>query len=118
MKREGNPVVSITTALLLGIAVALSAQADEAHDHDRARQALDDGEILPLRAILERVERVAPGQIMEVELDRQDRRWIYEIKVLRPGGSLVRLKLDARDGTVLESKRHDAKGRRRFGENP
>ncbi len=73
----------------------------ENHDHDRARAAVAAGEVLPLRTILERVEREYPGQTMEVELDRKDGRWIYEIKQLRTGGELVKLKIDARDGTVL-----------------
>ena len=71
------------------------------HDHDRARQALEAGEVLPLRTIIERVERDYPGQIVEVELDREHGRWEYEIKLLQRGGSLLKLKVDARDGTVL-----------------
>jgi uncharacterized membrane protein YkoI len=39
-------------------------------DHDRARQAVEAGEVLPLRTILERVERDYPGQVVEVELER------------------------------------------------
>ncbi len=39
-------------------------------DHDRARQALEAGEVLPLRTILDRVEREYPGQVLEVELER------------------------------------------------
>ncbi|MBI4984889.1 MAG: PepSY domain-containing protein [Rhodocyclales bacterium] len=103
-------------ALLLGLAAALPARADDARDHDRARQALEQGEILPLRTILESVERDTPGQIMEVELDRDEGRWIYEIKVLRTGGSLVKLSIDARSGTVLGSRERAAKGAPRAGE--
>jgi uncharacterized membrane protein YkoI len=113
-----NPLVSFSVALLLGIASSLPAQAGGAYDHDRARQALEAGEILPLRAILDRVERDTPGQIMEVELDRKDGRWIYEIKVLRTGGSLTKLKVDAADGAVLGSEARGAKGERRPGGNP
>lgn len=77
-------------------------------DHDRARRALEAGEILPLRAILDRVEREYPGQVIDVELER-DRvngaeHWIYEVKILRSGGSLVKLKVDARDGTIIRRK--------------
>jgi len=92
---------ALCSALLLALLGAGASQAGDAHDHDRARQALESGEIVPLRTILERVERDYPGQIMEVELEREDARWRYEIKVLRPGGSLVKLVFDARDGTQL-----------------
>jgi uncharacterized membrane protein YkoI len=104
--------------LLLGVGGAMTARAGDAHDHDRARQALESGEILPLPAILDRVERSTPGQIMEVELDREGERWVYEIKVLRKGGSLVKLKLDARNGTALESSKQNSKGQHRSREHP
>ena len=85
-----------------------AAMAGDDHDHDRARQALEAGEVLPLRSILERVERDYPGQVVDVELERehkdQQERWVYEVKVLRTGGALIKLKVDARDGTVISRK--------------
>lgn len=88
--------------------VSAPSAADDAHDHDRARQALEAGEVLPLRTILERVEREYPGQVIDVELEHKrrhgDERWVYEIKLLRSGGSLIKLKVDARDGTVIDAK--------------
>ena len=96
------------------------ASAIASEDHDRARKALEAGEVLPLRTILERVEREFPGQVVDVELERRHERanaggagrWIYEIKLLRTNGALVKLKLDARDGTLINQKgrdrRHDA----------
>lgn len=92
-------------AVLLACGSATSSAGD---DHDRARQALEAGEVLPLRTILERVEREYPGQVIDVELEREHGnkldRWVYEVKVLRSGGSLVKLKVDARDGTILQGK--------------
>ncbi|MDP2367309.1 PepSY domain-containing protein [Rhodoferax sp.] len=93
-----------------------SATSMASEDHDRARKALEAGEVLPLRTILERVEREHAGQVIDVELEREREggggRWIYEIKLLRTGGALVKLKLDARDGTLISRKgqerRHDA----------
>jgi uncharacterized membrane protein YkoI len=102
----------------LTICLALLAGSGAAHadqeDHERARKALEAGEVLPLKTILERVERAYPGQVMDVELEREHEnrgeRWIYKVKVLRTGGALVKLKVDARDGTLLGSKpsRHPA----------
>ena len=92
---------ALSAALLLALLGAGAGQAGDGHDHDRARRALESGEIVPLRTILERVERDYPGQIMEVELEREDARWIYEIKLLRTGGALVKLEIDARDGKLL-----------------
>lgn len=93
-------------ALLLAFASG-TGMADNARDHDRARQALEAGEVLPLRTILERVEREYPGQVIDVELEREHEdksgleRWVYRIKLLRSGGALIKLKVDARDGAIV-----------------
>jgi uncharacterized membrane protein YkoI len=104
---------ALSAALLLALLGAGASQAADEHDHDRARRALESGEIVPLRTILERVERDYPGQIMEVELEREDARWLYEIKVLRTGGSLVKLTFDARDGAQIRIKGPKNKNGRR-----
>ncbi len=88
-----------------------AGHAREERDHDRARKAVAAGEVLPLRVIVERVEHTHPGQIMEVELERKGVVWVYEIKLLRKGGALVKLKIDARDGTLLDIKERDDKRR-------
>lgn len=102
------------TSLVLASSLAISnvhvARAAGPHDHDRARKAVEAGEMLPLKSVLERVERDYPGQVMEVELERENDRWLYEIKVLRRGGALLKLKVDARDGTVLGKKERSKAG--------
>jgi uncharacterized membrane protein YkoI len=89
--------------------VAGLCQADT--DHDRARRALEAGEILPLATVLQRVERDHVGQVLDVELERENdgpiARWVYKIKLLRPGGVLVKLKIDGRDGSMLHQKSKD-----------
>ncbi len=60
--------------------------------------------MLSLRTILERVNREYPGQVIDVELEhgyeKSRELWIYKVKVLRPGGYLVKLKVDARNGAI------------------
>jgi hypothetical protein len=97
----------------VGVAVVLTglnglpAWADS--DHDRARQAVQSGQVLPLPlpAVLEQLAREVPGQVLEVELERDDGRWIYEIKLLQTGGQLVKLKVDAQTAQVLRRKSRD-----------
>jgi uncharacterized membrane protein YkoI len=108
--------MALSAALLLALTGVGASRAGAVQDHDRARQALEAGEILPLRTILERVERDHPGQIMEVELERKDTGWFYEIKLLRAGGALVKLRIDARDGKVIDSKSRNGKTIMRQGE--
>lgn len=100
-----------TMALALGTAFLAGGAAAAGNDHDRARKAVEAGEVLPLRTILDRVERTHPGQVIDVELEREHEdgreRWIYEIKLLRSDGALIKLKVDARDGNLLGSKRKE-----------
>ncbi len=100
------PLLRVLLGTLLGMCVSTASLADQ--DHDRARKALEAGEVLPLRAILERVERDHPGQVIDVDLEKEHKgeiqRWIYEIKLVRPGGALVKLKINARDGSLLSEK--------------
>lgn len=87
------------------------AKADDTADHERARTALEAGELMPLRGIIDIVERDHPGRILEVELEREDGRWLYEIKLLRDDGRMLKLKLDGRDGRVLSRRGRDASHR-------
>jgi uncharacterized membrane protein YkoI len=87
--------------------IASSGWVGASDDHDRARQALERGEIMPLRAVLDRVEADYPGEVIEVELEREEGRWRYEVKLLRAGGALIELDIDAHDGTVLGMKGRD-----------
>ena len=104
MQRLAAPLFC-SLALLLATA---PAHADS--DQDRARAAVQAGQVLPLKAVLERLEREHPGQVLEGELERDDGRWVYEVKLLQAGGRLVKLELDADSGEVL--KRRERDGRR------
>lgn len=78
--------------------------ASDRADQDRALQAVQSGEILPLRTVLERLEKELPGQVLEVELERNQKQWVYEVKLLQRDGRRVKLLLDARDASILQRK--------------
>jgi uncharacterized membrane protein YkoI len=86
---------------LLLTLVAAPALADR-DDHDRARRALEAGEILPLSDIIAAATAVRPGRVIEVDLERDDGRWVYELELVSPQGRLYEMEIDAASGTVLE----------------
>lgn len=96
--------------LLPLLLVALSAflpaagvrAGDDDRDHEEARALLQRGEILPLAHVLELVRGIEPGDVIEVELDRDDGVWEYQVKVLTPTGRVREVTLDARDGRLLK----------------
>ncbi|MGM0594619.1 MAG: PepSY domain-containing protein [Pseudomonadota bacterium] len=113
--RTAHHRIGLFSAALLALLFALPVTADD-EDHERARQALEAGEILPLRTVLDRVAQDYPGEVLEIELEREDGRWVYEIKLLREGGSLLKMELDARDATLLKVKGRDTAPAARHGE--
>ncbi|MBL6940828.1 MAG: hypothetical protein ISR53_01580 [Rhodospirillales bacterium] len=100
------------------------AQADDVSDHERARAAVEKGDIVALAFILEKVESIYEGSIIEVELEDEGDEgfenesgtdadsnhfmsgFIYEIKLLTPQGNLLKLKLDARTAELIEVRGH------------
>lgn len=99
--------------LMLLLALAAPALADDRRDHELAREALAAGQILPLRTVLERIRQDYPGEALEVELEQESGRWVYKVKMLRPDGGVSKLRLDARDAALLEvgGHRHRQRGR-------
>jgi Peptidase propeptide and YPEB domain len=76
-------------------------------DHERARDALRSGAVLPLATLVEQLKLSHPGQVLEVEFDREDGRLIYEVKLLHANGQLLKLEVDAATGQVLKVRRKD-----------
>ncbi|WP_404300896.1 PepSY domain-containing protein [Alicycliphilus denitrificans] len=82
-----------------------AASAQAAGDHELARQALQQGQVLPLRQVLDKIEREHQGQVLKIEFEEDDGRYIYEIRLLQKDGRMAKLKVDAVDGRVLKIKR-------------
>ncbi|MDR6768971.1 putative membrane protein YkoI [Acidovorax delafieldii] len=100
----------LAACVLCAAALAVPpASASGKDDHDRARQAVQAGQVLPLPTVLERLQREVPGQVLEVELEQERERWIYEIKLLTPAGQLTKVKLDARTAEVLRVRSRESR---------
>lgn len=89
-------------ALLLFLSLVATPALADRDDHDRARLALEAGEILPLSDILASAAAVRPGRVIEIELERDDGRWVYELELVSPEGRLYEMEVDASSGIVLE----------------
>lgn len=98
-------LLPLLAALPLLLAAPAPAHADK--DADRARAAVQSGEILPLTRILEAVSAQYTGDVIGVKLDRDDGVWQYEVKLLLASGSVAKLEYDARTATLLKAKGRD-----------
>lgn len=99
-------VYAALTLLTLLLAAAPVAQAGD-DDHDRARRAVEAGEIKPLREIFTVAEAAYGGQLVEAELERRGGRMVYELKLLTVEGRLLKVYYDARSGLPLETSHRD-----------
>ncbi|MCX8133791.1 MAG: PepSY domain-containing protein [Roseococcus sp.] len=100
-------LAGLAAALLLApllLPAAHDARASERRDHERARAALEAGQIRPLSDLLAEVERRFRGRVIEAELERDDAQWLYELKILPPNGRVFIVELDAATGQLLRSR--------------
>ncbi|NYZ12139.1 PepSY domain-containing protein [Azospirillum sp. RWY-5-1] len=110
-RNRNRPFLAVATGVALTLAgPAGSVRAD---DHDRARAGVQSGELLPLRAVLDRVERDFVGRVLDVELEEEDGAAVYEIEILASGGRKIELVYDARSGRLLKAKGRDLESARR-----
>lgn len=98
-------ILSGLALCLLGASPVL--RADDQGAHELARQALEQGRVLPLRTVLDKIERSYQGQALKVEFEQNDGHFLYKIRLLQSDGRMVKLKVDAMDGRVLEIKRKE-----------
>lgn len=76
-------------------------------DHDRALELRREGRILALEQILANLREVQEGDVLEVELEYEDRhgRVVYEVKVIDGQAGVWELYFDAETGELLERER-------------
>lgn len=88
-------------ALAIAVALAAGARADDVGP-EVASRLLSEGRIRPLAEILDAVKKEVPGDMMEVELEREDGIYVYDVKLLRPDGRVQEVEADAATGKILK----------------
>ncbi|TVO72499.1 PepSY domain-containing protein [Sedimenticola selenatireducens] len=74
------------------------------NDHERAKALHESGKIMALEQILENIRDEYPGRLLEVKLEQEDDRVIYEVELLDSEGKVWELELDAVTGKLLDRK--------------
>ncbi len=82
------------------IAWGLTVPAAAAQDHNRARNAVQAGHARPLGQILGQVMARCPGRFLDAGLRQGGDGLVYVIKILRPGGRVAKLVVDAKSGAI------------------
>src|ERR687894_693895 len=90
--------------LFVGLFTSLAHMASADDDHERARLALQRGEIRPLTEIMGRLQAELGGEVIEVEFKhrRRNRIFAYQFKILTPSGRISEVLVDAATAKILE----------------
>jgi uncharacterized membrane protein YkoI len=94
----------LAAALLTAAAPAAVARDQDEHERDEIRHAVEAGKIKSLADILAAVRAKLPGEVAGVEIEREDGRWRYEIRVVDDEGRLYDVHIDARSGEIEQIK--------------
>jgi uncharacterized membrane protein YkoI len=76
-------------------------------DADTVLRAVQQAELMPLDRVLQILRAERQGEVVEIELDIDDGRVIYDFDVLSPEGRLYAVAIDALTGQVLEIELED-----------
>ena len=105
-----NSIYRFLAAGLLAVAVLLSPlsaasdtddDSDNSSQQDQARDAVRKGLVRPLEDVLAQVRKTVEGDIVEIEFDDDDGRFVYEIEYVDPSGHLMEIKVDAKTLAVI-----------------
>lgn len=96
-------LLALLAALLSPLAAAGETETAvaEASQQDEAREAVSKGLVRPLEEVLAEVRKTIKGDIVEIEFEKDDDRFIYEIEYVDPDGHLMEIKIDARTLAVI-----------------
>ena len=103
-----NNPFSILTVLLTGILILCPVhilQADD--DHIEARRLVNSGEIMALDDILKIIKQTYPGKLLEVELEKEHKKIVYEVEILGTDGIVREIYIDAKTGKLISIKEDD-----------
>ena len=88
---------------LAALVAAPSAVADS-HKQDQVRQAVERGEIRSLADTLGAIRERLPGEVVGVEIERENGRWQYEFRVVDAKGQVFEVYVDARTSEISRVK--------------
>ncbi len=102
-----SPIIASAAATAMAVSLLFStgvASADSRLRQNEVRQLRESGKILPMEDILTRVRNIQSGQVVEIELEREQDAYVYKIKVIDEKDKIHKLELDAGNGKVLRRK--------------
>lgn len=96
-----NIILLLVVLWVLNPSVNCGAQSN---DHEKAIQAVKNGEILPLDQILISINNKFKGRVLAINLNDSEKGlygWVYDIRMIDSSNKVINLRVDAGTSTVL-----------------
>jgi uncharacterized membrane protein YkoI len=100
-------ILFLFLALVVGTTSMVPARADRDLDSDTVRQWVEEGRILSLDELLERHSERLGGRLLDLEVEREDGRIVYELEMMDDDGRVREIYLDAGSGEWLSEEFED-----------
>ncbi len=98
----------LSLALVVGMTNSLLSRAGDSEDlSDYVPQWVRDGKVIPLDVLMERHKVRLDGRLLDLEVERENGRIIYELEVLREDSVVYEIKIDAENGRWIEEEVED-----------
>ncbi len=109
MAAASKNLIFLSCIILVCVSLAFpaSGHASDDLDHETARTLRLEGKILPLATILSRLETLDLTTVLELELEREQGRLLYEVKALNQHNRVVEVYIDASTGELLKFETDD-----------
>ncbi|MDQ6971261.1 MAG: PepSY domain-containing protein [Mariprofundaceae bacterium] len=107
MQRIGRVLSQMSNGALLAIAIFSAPLTGMADEVDRVRELRDMGHILPLSQLLRKIELKYPGTLLDVDLEEEKGRVIYEIDLVGKDHVVHHIELDAHNGDIIAVDKDD-----------
>lgn len=95
------PALLAAVLAVIGVGMGPAPVGARDHrDHDAVRQAVERGDIRALADILAAVRDRLPGDVVGVEIEHRNGRWLYEFRVVDSKGRLFEVYVDAHTANI------------------
>lgn len=100
-------ILLLFLALAAGTISPATVLADRRSDADAVKEWVREGRVLPLEELLARHRDRIPGRLLDLELEREHGRIVYELEVVDEQGRVHEIYLDAETGEWLGEELED-----------
>ncbi len=80
--------------------VSISAISDD-NDSKRVRRLVQEKKIISLESLMPSIRKHGDFKVLEIELDEDDGKLVYEVELLDKEGRVYEIKYDARTGQEI-----------------